>query len=267
MQYKQQNYSPTKKLFYAWFEAMFTRIDIAISVAIDRIDLIDIVTEIELLIKKYEQIATRFDPKSELSFVNNHAFENKITISDELYELLNDCQNHSIETLGYFDISVYSKPRTTNSEKSYCLEYNTKTIHFSDKGVFLDLSGFIKGFVLKKIIEIIENKELEDVLINVGDSSIYAKGNHPFGLGWTIQIPETQKECVLHNECLTTSGNTSKTKWNIINPLTSNTEPIKTSVSVITKLPDEGEVLSKVAYIAPEFELESILKKYNARLV
>ena len=267
MQFKQLNYSPTKKLFYAWFEAMFTRIDIAISVAIDRTDLINIISEIELKIKKYEQIANRFDPTSELSFVNNKAFENKIAISAELYEILNDCKYHSAETLGYFDISVYSKPRKTNFEPPFYLDPSTKTIQFSDKGVFLDLSGFLKGFVLKKIIEIIENKEIEDILINVGNSSIYAKGNHPFGIGWKIQIPETQKECVLQNECLTTSGNTSKTKWNIINPLTLEKEPNKKSVSLITKLPDEGEVISKVAYIAPELLLESILTKYKARLL
>ena len=267
MQYTQQNYSATEKLFYAWFEAMFTRIDIAIPASILRNDLIEIATELENEVLKFERIANRFDLNSEISWVNKNAIENPIAISEELYNILHDCQLHTLITTGYFDISVYSENRNNPKSDSFILNPFTKTIQLTRQGVLLDVSGFLKGYVLGKLIAIIETKNIDNILINVGNSSIYAKGNHPFGSGWKIKIPSSETECILQNECLTTSGNSDKTVWNIINPLTSKAVENKKPVSVITKLPHAGEVVSKVAYIAPKLIVESILKQYNARMI
>jgi thiamine biosynthesis lipoprotein len=266
VQFKQQNYSATSKLFYAWFEAMHTRIDIAISAPVLRNDLVEICTEMEAEVHKYERIANRFDPQSELSWVNTNASEKEMPISSELYDLLKACEVHNTNTLGYFDVSVYSAPTDKNESKPYILDASNKTVKFTHSGALLDLSGFLKGYVLNKLIPIINTKDLNDLVINVGNSSIYARGNHPFGQGWKIKIPDTQNECVLKNECLTTSGNTNKSQWKIINPLTKTTTN-KKPISVITKLPDEGEVVSKVAYLARKSDVKTILKKYNAHLI
>lgn len=267
MQFKQQNYSATSQLFYAWFEAMHTRIDIAISAPILRKDLLEICTTIETKVRQYERIANRFDPQSEISLVNKNASTNAVRLSPELYDLLADCELHNTNTLGYFDVSVYSTIAAKKDSKSYILNTNNQTVTFSQTGILLDLSGFLKGYVLNKLISIVAIKNIDNILINVGNSSIYAKGNHPFGEGWKIKIPDTQKECVLQNECLTTSGNTDKSEWKIVNPLTSKTAGTKKPISVLSKFPDEGEVLSKVAYLASKSKAEAILKKYNARLL
>jgi len=267
VQFKQQNYSATHKIFYAWFEAMHTRIDIAISAPILRNDLVAIGSEIEEIVQKYERIANRFDPNSEISLVNKNASVKAIRISPELYDLLADCALHNTNTLGYFDVSVYSTIAAENGSKNYILDANNQTVTFSQTGVLLDLSGFLKGYVLNKLMGFIETKNIDDILINVGNSSIYAKGNHPFGEGWKIKIPDTQKECVLNNECLTTSGNTDKSQWKIVNPLTSKTAGTKKPISVLSKFPDEGEVLSKVAYLASKSDAKAILKNYNARIL
>jgi len=259
VQYRQQHYSVDRTLFYAWFEAMYTRIDIVLCVAVKRNDLVEIVTEMEAEIRKYEKIGNRFDPQSELSEVNQHAFEKDIPISNELCKILVECQLHCNNTLGYFDISVYSTSDFPRDKKAYTI--NANAIRFSHPGVQLDLSGYLKGYALGKLMAISDEKGLEDVLINVGNSSIFAKGNHPFGKGWKIKVPETEREVVLHNECLTTSGNSERTKWPIMNPISGEMVKNRKPVSVITTLPDQGEVLSKVAYLAPESELESVLKK------
>jgi thiamine biosynthesis lipoprotein len=267
MQFKQQNYSETSKLFYAWFEAMHTRIDIAISAPILRNDLLEICREIKAKVHQYERIANRFDPQSEISGVNTNASKKAIPISAELYDLLEACEFHNSKTLGYFDVSVYSEPTADNNAKPYTLNPENQTVRLSRPGILLDLSGFLKGYVLNKLIAIVEAKNINDILINVGNSSIYAKGNHPFGEGWKIKIPDTENECVLQNECLTTSGNTNKSQWKIINPLTAKTAQTKNPISVVSKFPDEGEVLSKVAYLASKSNADSILKNYAARIL
>ncbi len=267
MQYTQQNFAGDKKLFYAWFEAMFTRIDIALCVPAERDDLVDLVSEMEALIQKYEIIGNRFNPKSEISYVNRNAVDNEISISIELFNLLKECQLHNKNTAGYFDISVYSTTGLRKDKDSFRLNSATTAIQFSHEGVMLDLSGFLKGFVLGKLIEIADNNRIDNMLINVGNSSIYAKGNHPIGVGWKIKIPENDTEIVLHNQCLTTSGNSELTKWPIMNPLNGEVVKNKKMVSVITKYPDVGEVLSKVSYLAPPDDLNTILECFDAKIV
>jgi len=267
LQYTQQNFAGDKKLFYAWFEAMYTRIDIALCVPAERDDLVDIVSEMEVLIQKYERIGNRFNPQSEISYVNRNAVDNELSISIELFNLLKECQLHNKNTAGYFDISVYSTSGLRKDKVAYRLNSATIAIQFSYEGVMLDLSGFLKGYVLGKLIEIADNNRIDNMLINVGNSSIYAKGNHPVGVGWKIKIPENDTEIVLHNQCLTTSGNSEFTKWPIMNPLNGDVVKNKKMVSVITNFPDQGEVLSKVSYIAPLADLNIILERFDAKLV
>lgn len=50
----------------------------------------------------------------------------------------------------------------------------------------------------------------------MGNSSILALGNHPVGSGWKIN------DILLHNECLTTSGNDSPSRRHIVSPQNGN---------------------------------------------
>lgn len=269
MQYSQQYFDTDSKLFYAWFEAMFTRIDIAICTTAKRDDLVEIVSEIERIILKYECIGNYFDPESEISKVNDSTFENEneISISTELCELLVECLMYNHNTMGYFDITVYSSVELKNSVDKYAVNVQNSTVKFLRKGVRLNLSGFLKGFVLGKIKEYIDNKNIESILINIGNSSILAKGNHPFGSGWKIRVPQTENECILFDECLTSSGNSDVSKWPIVNPKNGSITMNKEMVSVITKTPSQGEVLSKVAFLAKAAEMNLVFEQFNAHLI
>lgn len=266
MQYKQQLLENAGKLLYVWFEAMHTRFDLVILADQNRNDLLEICNEIEQCVQISEKIANRFNPESELSYINRNAVDGDTGISPELCTILTDCLKYNELTNGYFDISVYSENGFRNRNVPYLINQEKKTICFSHNKIQLDLSGFIKGYALGKVAEILENNKIDNALLNFGNSSILAKGNHPFGTGWKINTAVSKSERILLNECMTTSGNSEKTKWPIINP--ENGE-IKTgsTVSVITKSPAEGEVLSKAAYLAPENELKMILKCFNAEIV
>ncbi|MBV5343874.1 FAD:protein FMN transferase, partial [bacterium] len=150
--------------------------------------------------------------------------------------------------------------------KAYLLNAEKQTVRFTHSGVLLDLSGFLKGYVLGNLIEIADKEGIENLILNLGNSSVFAKGNHPFGAGWKIQQHETEIECVLLNECMTTSGNSDSTKWPIMNPLDGEILKNKNPVSVITKNPAVGEVLSKVAYLATDIERENIFEILEGRL-
>lgn len=265
MQHKQQLLENGKKLLYAWFEAMYTRLDLAIYIDNSREDLLMVINEIESKIKEIEKIANRFDPKSELSYSNENAIHSEIKISTELRTILTECQKYKLLTNGYFDISVYSENGFSSTTGSYFINTEKNTVRYSHDKIQLDLSGFIKGYALGKVTEILDKNGIEDALINFGNSSIMAKGNHPFGKGWKVSVPSTEIEQILINECLTTSGNSEMTKWPIKNPKNGDMK-YKKAVSVVTSNPAIGEVLSKVAYIAPESELNEILEQLSGKI-
>lgn len=267
MQYKQQLLPDGEKLFYAWFDAMHTRVDIAIVASIENNDLVDFVQQLQVEIANYEQIGNRFDPKSEISKVNENAFEQEVQLSPELYAILADCKLYKQKTNGYFDITVYSTCGFKTDDKVFLLNDELQSIRFTHSGVLLDLSGYLKGYVLNNLIQIADNKGFENIIINLGNSSVYAKGNHPVGKGWKINLQGTETEVILQNECLTTSGNSDTTKWPVMNPKNGTIVKNIMPVSVITRDAAVGEVLTKVAYLATENERESIFEKFEAKLI
>ncbi len=267
MQYKQQIIPGGKKLFYAWFEAMHTRVDVAILTDVDRNGLPEFVLHMQNEIRKYEQIGNRFDPKSEISHVNENAYENEVRLSAELFNILADCKLYKQSTNGHFDISVYSTSGIQSDDKVFLLNKEQQTIRFTHSGVLLDLSGFLKGYVLNIVVGLANNAGFDNFIINLGHSSVFAKGNHPHGAGWKVKIRESETELVLQDECLTTSGNSDTTRWPLMNPKNGIIEKSKMPASVVTRDAALGEVLAKVAYLATETERESIFQRFDAKII
>lgn len=265
MQYSQHHFNDNKTLFYAWFEAMHTRVDIVMYVEAGKIDLAEIAYEMEREIAKYNSIANRFDATSEISIVNKNAFGNKISISPELNEILTQCARYNIDTLGLFDITINSQNGDTDNTSFVHLAHNA--VEFLKSGIKLDLSGFIKGYVLEKIIDIVDKNQVSNALINIGNSSVYAKGNHPHGKGWKVKVAATALECVLCNQCLTTSGNDEATQHPIVNPRNRFEAKTKKTVSIITSHAAMGEVLSKVAFLGTTIQKNEIFKKFSVTVL
>lgn len=267
MQYSQKIFSGNKKLLYAWFQAMFTRVDLMLYDEIEREDLIDIAHEIEKEVIRIESFANRFDENSLLSHVNRNAYHKSVKLTPELFEILTACQLYNEQTMGYFDIAAQMADLNQIGVDKFVLDAENCSVRFLYPSVKLDLSGYIKGYALGSVISLLKEKNIANALINIGNSSIGAIGNHSAGKGWKVAVPASNLECILVNECLTTSGNNTDTKWPIINPLTGKAAERRLPVSVITTDPAIGEVLSKVANLAPEIELDLILRQFNAGLV
>lgn len=256
-------------LFYAWFQAMHTRIDVLLYAENSLEYLKSLVEKIKIEIERLEQMANRFDENSELSQLNSKAFENAFPISKELYQVIEECIKYSEKTLGFFDITVNSTNDFTDGISNINLNKENQTIRFLHPDVRLDLSGFIKGYALREIKRIIIDAGINNALINIGNSSVLAIGNHPHGKGWKINsnLQDISKECELLDQCLTTSGNTNKTKWPIQKPMTRKVVANYPMLSVITDDPATGEVLSKALYIANKEEKLEILDSLKGQII
>lgn len=268
MQYSQKILSDNKQLFYTWFSAMFTRVDMIFCTDASRTDLKDIAQNISDQIAGIEAFANRFDENSELSKLNANAYNNELPVTEELFGIIAGCQEYNKLTSGFFDITVNSLNGFRGGAAAVQLNAEKQSIRFLHPDVLLDLSGFIKGYALQAVRLTLEKENINNALISMGNSSVLAIGNHPFGKGWKVSQPEdeTNTGCVLLNECLTTSGNKANTTWPVLHPLSGKVVKAKKAVSVITVDPAVGEVLSTALYVAEEEQKAVLLKRFNSQL-
>lgn len=237
-----------KTVFYAWFEAMHTRIDIVLCDFLEE-DSIVLLEEIAKEIKRIEQMTDRFDSKSEISQINHIAAIEPIAISAELYSILYNCIQYNHTTLGAFDISIQSLNNYRQGINDIILDKASTTVFFKDKNVQIDLCGYIKGYALDKVRAMLKDNNCSNALVNFGNSSICGIGNHPSGKGWKINLPNQEKNSTtLFNQCLTNSGN-SADYFHIIRPETGQFCESENIMSVITEKAAIGEVLSIALYV------------------
>ena len=72
----------------------------------------------------------------------------------------------------------------------------------------------------------------------MGNSSVLALGNHPVGSGWKVN------NILLHDECLTTSGNDSPERRHIVSPRNGKLVEGVQQIAVVTSNGAIGEILS-----------------------
>ncbi len=201
-------------LLYCWFPAMHTRVDMAFVAPLDEASLLAVAEEVERRIGEIEAIGNCFNPQSELSRYNE-SHDGQFPLSAELRRILELCDYWKTATGGLFDVSVEGK---------------------------INLSGFLKGYALDEIRPILAANNIENALVNMGNSSVLALGCQPGSTdGWTVKNANGEV-FTLKNQCLTTSGNDSHDRRHIINPLTREYKTGQGMVSVITSSGAEGEV-------------------------
>ncbi len=241
-----------KTIYYAWFESMHTRIDIAI--CNQQKDLCkEVIDLIYIELQHIERLVNRFDPSSELYKLNESAAIQPFIVSVELYRIIQDCIDYCNETSGCFDITINSLDSYKNGIKDLVCDPLNHSIFYKNPSIKIDLGGFAKGYALDKCINILKNNQISDALVNFGNSSVFAMGNHPSGTGWKITLPVSTPEnptfVVLHDECLTTSGN-EDTHLHIRSPFDGQYLKAAKPISVVTKDATPGEVFSTALFVS-----------------
>jgi thiamine biosynthesis lipoprotein len=227
--------------FYAWFEAMHTRID---SVICDKNEAccLAVIENVISEIRRIEKLADRFQSDSEISRLNQLASLHAITVSDEMFAIISECINYFHQTAGAFDITIQSFNNYRKGIHDLELNSTSKSVFFRNPNVQLDLCGFIKGYALDRIIALFYEEGIANALINMGNSSIAALGDHPNGKGWKITHPsEPTQSITLFNECLSSSGN-SANHLHIFDPSTGQPAACGSIQTIITPTATEGEV-------------------------
>lgn len=276
-------------LFYAWFLSMHTRVDIILCSRKSEEELLLTVNHIYDVLCQLEKTANYYDPTSELAYVNRMAATSPVVLSEELYAMIDLCLEYNIKTLGCFDITVLSNNYDRNTIHSVQLSAEERSVFFRQPGVTLNLSGFLKGYALEKIKSILKESMIENALINMGNSSVLALGNHPMGKGWKINFgwaanastntatdtatttaatdasanADNPQSILLYNECLTTSGNESSQRKHIISPRSGEFVKGARQIAVVTADGSIGEILSTGLFAADDEQREALLAEFS----
>ncbi|WP_077152519.1 FAD:protein FMN transferase [Bacteroides bouchesdurhonensis] len=253
-------------LLYAWFPSMHTRVDIILSSQYSEDKLLLVIATIQDILRQLEKTANYYDADSELAQINQTASLHPVKLSSSLYEMIYLCLEYHRKTLGCFDVTVHSEHYTRNTIQSVQLSAEDQTVFFQKKGTTINLSGFLKGYALERIRGILESYAIRNALINMGNSSILAIGNHPNGKGWKVDFDKRlhigkdseNNALILFDECLTTSGNDSAERKHLISPHSGKLVEGCKQLAVVTTNGAIGEIFSTSLFVADE-ELRALL--------
>jgi thiamine biosynthesis lipoprotein len=243
-------------VFYTWFDAMHTRIDLFFC-HLTEAKAKCLAGQIRQEVQRIERLLNRFDPLSEIAVVNREAGKAKVVVTGEFLNIIRLCADYNRQTQGFFDITVQSFNRYREGMRGIISDETASTLSFAHPDIQLDLCGFGKGYALDRCRTMVENSGCRDALLNFGNSSILALGNHPYGEGWLVEAADgfdnnNHPSIILHNECLTTSGNKPNGNEHIISPISGNYVKKHETISVKTPTGVSGEALSTALFAAME---------------
>ena len=204
------------------------------------------------IINRVDMVASNYKPNSEIALLNQRPLETPITISSDLYNILEIAKDvHNISD-GFYDISLgkvssklgfapsFNQDLKQDSLSSYLLLDNLTIIKSSNN--WFDLSSIAKGYAVQLIHEYLLQNNLPNHLIDIGGELIIngTNNNLPWKVG--IQNPASLSDNAIHiiennNDFLSiaTSGEYRNYKINSNNEKISHTLNPKTLSSIKSK--------------------------------
>ena len=149
-----------------------------------------------LEVDRLEQELSRYIPNSDISCINALAPSGEMLLGPEAFDCLSLALRYSAETNGAFDVTVGSlvdclltrdkQLRTPSPEKlrlarertgMHHLQLNeeTQSVKVLDIVPLVDLGAIGKGYAVDRIIDLLKEWDVANVLVHGGTSSVYAR--------------------------------------------------------------------------------------------
>jgi thiamine biosynthesis lipoprotein len=199
---------PENLRFEAQHAAMGTIYSIA-AYAPPSISLEDAVERAFAEIDRLDELMSHYRPPSEICAINRGAFAAPVSVSAELFALLEQAFRLSEATSGAFDVTVGALMKVwgffrqsgripISGELAQTLERtgfrrvrldpHSRTIAFASPGIELDLGAIGKGYAVDRAAAVLREHGVRNALISSGTSSIAALGAPPGQPGWKISL-------------------------------------------------------------------------------
>lgn len=185
------------------------------------------------LVEELEAQLTVYRESSELSQLNQRAFEQPIVVEERLFQLLQTAATIWRETDGAYDITsgpltkvwgFYQRQGRLPSEaeiatalnnvgmQSVSLDSAARTVQFTKPGIELNLGSIGKGYALDRCAELFADASVKNYLLHGGNSSVLARGAESSDDCWWIGVRDPLRserrifEVAVRNRAVGTSG-------------------------------------------------------------
>lgn len=180
-------------------------------------------------ISRLEKMMSSFIPSSELSRINQHAGKGPVTVSRELFMLIERAQHFSTLTEGAFDISFASVGKLWNFRSEILptdeavkaqlpfVNYQKIRLNQRDTSVYLPfprmeigLGGIGKGYAMDRAMVVLSKQGIHNAMVMAGGDTLIKgkKGEDPWRVG--LRDPDKAKGILavlpLEDQAISTSG-------------------------------------------------------------
>ena len=236
-------------------------------------------------LNRLEKLLSRFDPEAETFAINQKAQKQWTSVSDELWDILQECERYSRLASGYFNIGLGMFKKNVEmmlnglpGDEAACptpqieFDLSDRRIRFANHFTSLDFGAIGKGLLLKRIKASLEESGIENCFVSFGGSSILTKGRHPSGHAWPVSFRDGcggQHVFYLNDHAASISGarQGKEQSCHIINPKTLTLETSSRLVFIQDECPVRAEVLSTALVAAEEHNFEQIVRQFKPQKV
>lgn len=244
----------------------------------DRTAANQLITAVQNEFNRIEQLMSPYISSSELSLLNSQAAVRPVTVSAELYQLLQRARTISERSNGAFDITFASvgfyydyragiKPDETKLNSARLLiNYRSVQllpdyqVYFSQPGVKVDLGGIAKGYAVERAIGLLAEHGVQHGLVSAGGDTRLLGDKK--GKPWLVAIKHPRQEdkfaarLPLINSAISTSGDyeryfieNGKRYHHILDPKTGQSATGLVSVSVTGTDATQTDALSTTLFV------------------
>lgn len=286
--------------YYERWEAMGTEITLQMY-ALDDVEAKQALNAVKEEFARLDKLLSVYVADSEVSLLNRNAADAKVTVSTELFRLLEKALGYSAMTLGAFDItyasvgylydlrSRYSPPdwqvNTLKESINYRLvklDSTENSVRFLAPRVRVDLGGIAKGYAVDQAANILIGRGILDATISAGGDSrvIGRKNGRPWMVGVKHPRQADQHALVLplENTAVSTSGDyerfyideNGERQHHILSPVTGRPTKGVQSVTILGERAIDTDALSTAVFVMglPDgLNLVNALEGYDAIII
>jgi thiamine biosynthesis lipoprotein len=283
------------------YKQSFISMDTAMQLSAYGVNAKNAVDESKKRLDELNDMASATIDTSDISQINAAAGKNYVKVHPEIIKMIVASQKYSKISNGMWDITVgplinlwgigTDNERVPSDEEikaklplvgydKISINENDNTVMLMQPGMAIDLGGIAKGFAADEVLKIYKKYNIQNGLINLGSSSIYAVGKNDKGNQWSIGLKNPRNDengnylgvIKITDEGISTSGDyeryfikDGKRYHHILNPATG--YPVDNGIMSVTvivdgSVPDNGmlaDILSLTVFeLGPEKGIDLI---------